>query len=73
MEGIEEELDPFDAIQLAEVLAVCLKSSSLADAGRKLFAASLRRRSSSNDSDRLRKYLGRFGLRWAEIEEMRFA
>ena len=73
MEGIEEELDPFDAIQLAQVLAVCLKSSSLADAGRKLFAASLRRRRSSNDSDRLRKYLGRFGLRWAEIEEMRFA
>jgi transcriptional regulatory protein RtcR len=71
MEGIDAELDPFDETQLRHVLAVCLKSSSLADAGRKLFAVSIGRRRSSNDSDRLRKYLAKYGLRWADIAAAR--
>lgn len=58
------ELDPFDRVQLAEVLRVCRASDSLSEAGRYLFAASRRRKKSSNDADRLRKYLARHGLSW---------
>ena len=68
---IGEALDPFDEVQLAHVLSVCLKSSTLADAGRKLYAISIQRRRSSNDSDRLRKYLGKFGLTWAAVAAAR--
>lgn len=57
-------LDPFDRVQLAHVVMVCRASRSLSDAGRALFAASRARRASSNDADRLRKYLARFGLDW---------
>lgn len=62
--GDEElaKLDPFDHAQLSEVVRVCRRSSSLSEAGRALFAASRQRRSSTNDADRLRKYLARFGL-----------
>jgi len=63
------ELDPFDRVQLAEVLRVCKASQSLSDAGRALFAASRARKSSVNDADRLRKYLARFGLSWKAIAE----
>jgi transcriptional regulatory protein RtcR len=60
-EGIDE-LDLVDAVQLACVVEVCRRSPSLAAAGRELYAASRARRSAPNDSDRLRKYLARFGL-----------
>jgi transcriptional regulatory protein RtcR len=60
-------LDRFDRVQLADVLAVCRSSKNLSEAGRTLFAASLSRKASSNDADRLRKYLARFGLDWASI------
>lgn len=56
------EIDPFDKPQLNEVLRVCSESSSLSEAGRKLFAVSRAKKKSSNDSDRLRKYLAKFGL-----------
>jgi transcriptional regulatory protein RtcR len=64
-------LDRFDAAQLADVLAVCAESKSLSDAGRALFAVSRAQRSKTNDADRLRKYLARFELTWAELEELR--
>ena len=57
-----EALDRFDRVQLADVVAVCRRSRSLSDAGRTLFSASRARRASRNDSDRVRKYLARFGL-----------
>ncbi len=60
-------LDRFDRAQLAEVVRVCREARSLAAAGRVLFAASRARRSSLNDSDRLRKYLSRFGLDFAVL------
>jgi transcriptional regulatory protein RtcR len=62
-------LDPFDRVQLAEVVRVCRRSRSLSEAGRQLFSASRTRRSSANDADRLRKYLGRFGLLWAGLQQ----
>jgi len=63
------QLDRFDAIQLGGVLAICARSRSLSDAGRALFGVSRERRSVTNDADRLRKYLTRFGLSWAELEQ----
>ncbi|MEA1676458.1 RNA repair transcriptional activator RtcR [Nitrospirillum sp. BR 11163] len=60
-------LDPFDRVQLAEVIRVCRNCRSLSEAGRTLFSASRTRRASSNDADRLRKYLQRFGLEWAAL------
>jgi transcriptional regulatory protein RtcR len=60
-------LDGFDRVQLAHVVAVCRHSRSLSEAGRQLFAASLSRRASANDADRLRKYLARFDLDWPAI------
>ena len=62
------QLDLFDRYQLAGVIEVCRKSDSLAAAGRTLFASSLRRKKSSNDSDRLRKYLQRFNLDWETLK-----
>jgi transcriptional regulatory protein RtcR len=59
-------LDRFDRVQLADVLSVCREARSLSEAGRVLFAQSRARKSSSNDADRLRKYLARFALSWAE-------
>ena len=60
-------IDLFDRIQLEQVLRVCVRSASLSDAGRQLFDASRRRRASVNDADRLRKYLARFGIAWADV------
>ena len=56
------ELDRFDRVQLAEVVRVVARTPSLAAAGRELFAESRKRKRSSNDADRVRKYLERFGV-----------
>lgn len=61
------DLDRFDAAQLEEVLAVCEDAPTLSEAGRRLFAVSRARKRSSNDSDRLRKYLARFELSFDEV------
>ena len=60
-------LDPFDRVQLEEVLRVCEHASSLADVGKQMFAVSRQRKKSSNDSDRIRKYLARFELTWNQV------
>ena len=62
-------LDLFDRLQLAAVLPVCAQSASLSEAGRRLFAQSRQQRKAVNDSDRLRKYLLRFGLSWEQIRQ----
>ena len=61
--------DLFDQVQLAEVIRVCRVSPSLSAAGRSLFAASRAKRTSTNDADRLKKYLGKFGLTWDAVKE----
>ena len=66
-----KELDPFDRVQLAEVLRVCQESPTLSEAGRVLFAASRRSKKTPNDADRLRKYLTRFDLSWQDIKNTR--
>ncbi|PWT88962.1 MAG: transcriptional regulator [Proteobacteria bacterium] len=61
------EMDVFDRVQLAQVVAICRKCRSLSEAGRTLFSASRGRKSSTNDADRLRKYLNRFGIEWSQL------
>jgi transcriptional regulatory protein RtcR len=61
------DLDPFDRVQLAFVVETCASARSLSEAGRQLFAASRSKRASTNDADRLRKYLARFGLGWEDF------
>jgi len=63
------EIDPFDRVQLAEVIRICRRSRSLSEAGRALFSASRSRRASANDADRLRKYLQRYGLDWGSLKQ----
>lgn len=64
-------LDPFDAVQLAYVLGVCAQAESQSAAGRALFAKSRLLKTSTNDADRLRKYLQRFGIDWAQVQAAR--
>ncbi len=63
------KIDLFDQLQLSSVIAVCRDSRSLSDAGRRLFSVSRSARSTTNDADRLRKFLSRFGLSWQQIAE----
>jgi transcriptional regulatory protein RtcR len=60
-------LDPFDRVQLEHVIKVCRESKTLSDAGRQLFAVSRAKKAQPNDADRLKKYLARFKLSWAEV------
>lgn len=61
------EIDRFDQAQLVEVLQVCRSSKTMAEAGRTLFNVSRTKRSSNNDSHRLRTYLQKFGLVFADL------
>lgn len=62
------ELDAFDRPQLAQVIEVCRASATMAEAGKKLFSVSRARKTNPNDSDRVRKYLARFGVDWKELK-----
>lgn len=63
------QLDLFDQLQLEAVISICRASSTLAEAGRKLFAVSRKHRAVLNDTDRLKKYLTRFNLDWPAIKD----
>lgn len=67
--GLEtwRRMDFFDQMQLQAVVAVCRESKNLPDAGRRLFNVSRGQRAVVNDSDRLRKYLQKFGLNWTQV------
>ena len=64
-----EKMDLFDRAQLGQVIEICRSSRSLSDAGRRLFNVSRAQKTSANDADRLRKYLNRFGIDWAQIAQ----
>lgn len=66
-EEIWDNIDRFDRVQLSEVVKVCQESKNLSEAGRLLFQASRLNKNSQNDADRVRKYLGRFGLDWRDL------
>ncbi|MDR3173437.1 MAG: sigma 54-interacting transcriptional regulator, partial [Treponema sp.] len=60
-------IDEIDRVQLLTVINTCRSSSTMAAAARELFAHSRAKRASFNDSDRLKKYLTRFGLSWEDV------
>ncbi|MAM88920.1 MAG: transcriptional regulator [unclassified Hahellaceae] len=62
-------IDLFDQATLAAVLQACRSSSSMAEAGRKLFSQSRKQKSSSNDSHRVKQILDRYGVRFADIRD----
>ena len=68
-EGMINSMDLFDQLQLNEVIKVCRNSKSLADAGRTLFNASRDKKTSTNDSHRLKQYLQKFGLGFQSLVE----
>jgi transcriptional regulatory protein RtcR len=39
----------------------------MSEAGRKVFAVSRKNKRKTNDSDRLRKYLAKYNIKWNEI------
>ena len=63
----DERFDRFELVQLREVIKVCRSCRTLAEAGKKLFAVSRKTKKSTNDSDRLRKYLAHFGLDFPSV------
>ena len=60
--GYETKFDRFELAQLREVVATCRASRNAAEAGKRLFAVSRLAKKTANDSDRLAKYLAKFGL-----------
>ena len=62
-----EQLDRFEKIQLEDVLKVCRESKNMSEAGRKVFAVSRKNKKKTNDSDRLRKYLAKYHIKWSDI------
>ncbi len=66
-ELLGRDLDRFDRVQLADVVAVCRAAPTLSAAGRVLFASSRKDKRTPNDADRLRKYLARFDLTFEQL------
>lgn len=62
-----DNLDRLDVVQLAEVIRICRQSASMSAAGKILFAVSRKQRKTVNDSDRVKKLLERYGLKWTDI------
>lgn len=60
----EERFDSFDLVQLAHVIRVCRQCRTMAEAGRRLFSVSRAAKEKPNDTDRVKKFLGRFGVTW---------
>lgn len=64
-----DELDLFERLQLEAVINICRQHKSLAAAGRTLYNVSREQLAKPNDSDRLRKYLQKYGLTWADVQD----
>ncbi len=63
-----ESLDNYDLGVLSVIIDTCTKSTSMADAGRKLFNVSRTAKASSNDSHRLKQILDKYGLVFEKIK-----
>ena len=62
-----DELDDFERVQLAYVVEACSRCHTLAEAGRRVFARSRLKKKNPNDADRIRKYLGKYGLSGSDV------
>jgi transcriptional regulatory protein RtcR len=65
--GYAAAIDRFDLAQLRDVVDVCRRSRTLAEAARTLFAVSRLAKKTANDTDRLSKYLARHGLAFRDL------
>jgi len=65
------ELDYIEQIQLEAVLATCMRSKNVSEASRSLFNVSRTHKKSTNDADRLRKYLAKYNITWQQIREQK--
>lgn len=61
------ELDQLEKYTLAGIQEVCRQSSSMAEAGRKLFNVSRLEKKSNNDSHRLKQLLIKYGLNFEQL------
>lgn len=61
------DMDLFDRLQLNAVLKICCECRSLAEAGRRLFNESRNKKSTINDSHRLKQYLSKYGLAFSTL------
>ena len=68
-DGYEMRYDAIDLVQLAYVVSICRESETMSAAAKKLYAVSRLAKKSSNDSDRLSKYLARFGLKFKQFHD----
>lgn len=66
--GTTPDADLFDLAQLEIVLQTLMRTRSMAEAGRALFAASRQDRKVLNDSDRVKKYLARWQLEYEGVK-----
>ncbi|BBM01163.1 RNA repair transcriptional activator RtcR [Microbulbifer sp. GL-2] len=67
--GSTEQMDYYEQVKLAGLIQVCEESSSMAEAGRKLFQVSRATKKSSNDSHRVRQLLEKYGLKFEQINK----
>lgn len=63
-----EQLDYYEQLKLAGIISTCRDSSSMAEAGRKLFNVSRHNKKSSNDSHRVKQLLVKYNLTFAQIK-----
>jgi transcriptional regulatory protein RtcR len=61
------KLDQLEKYTLAGIQEVCRQSSSMAEAGRKLFNVSRLEKKSNNDSHRLKQLLIKYGLNFEQL------
>ena len=66
---LDQPLDLFEQLQLANVIAVCQVSQTAAEAGRKLFNVSRLNKASGNDSHRIIQFLSKFGLDFKTVKQ----
>ena len=59
------KMEPLEVVKLHHIIQVCLHSTSLSEAGRKLYGPS------TNDAQRLSRYLKKIGVSFAEIKAMK--
>lgn len=64
-----QEMDLVDIAQAEVILQVLARTPSMAEAGRELFAVSRSKRATTNDTDRIRKFLTGHGLEYAGVKQ----
>lgn len=67
------EHDLFEIAQLEAVLQVVKRSNSMAEAGRALFHASAAKKTSNNDSHRLKFFLSGWGLEFKDVKRLLYS